>query len=87
MGVASGYPGASTSTGSSAKERPAVRPAGPTSVTSPTASSDACGRTNRDGARPTYDWPLDKGASDSPRWWAAILRLGDNSAESRLEEP
>jgi Transposase IS116/IS110/IS902 family len=45
--------------------KPAEKPTGPTSATSPTASSAECGPTNDDERQP-YPSQLDKGASDSP---------------------
>ena len=58
---------AATSTARSPKEGHAAKPAAPTSDSSPTASSAACGTTN-DNAKIRIDLqPLDEGASDSPK--------------------
>jgi hypothetical protein len=48
----------------------------PTSDTSPTESSDACGTTNNNGSDDLRTSPLDKGASDSPE---GKLGIGNRS--------
>jgi hypothetical protein len=58
-----------------------------TNATSPTASSDACGKTNKDASNTPLTTRLEMGASDSPAPLCQEVRRASGSATRLLRSP